>query len=336
MFRRSPCDLYLKYLIVHPDYLTDEAIERRAHVEQLDSGGVGYISRLRKTCTPPQVFRPLDLYHDPSTRFLVKHKIRALFFPDKYVETAKLILHTARAKEFVEAMVLAGAPPIRMGQEVARRFGFPCPSEGITTYKKFFWDVDNLDSTERRTLIRMRSVALERLDDIDKKDDPLVGLREGAYATALEKAYWKDPRRIASELPNSPISSVIVGIYMGDEPSEMDLGMLLNDTRRLAITRANEEARGNMQGAAKRFRDWVAGLKDLKEIMEDSATPAQELEKQIQTLRLKTRPSSAPVLHQLTGGRHTVDLQPNPVREEDFDDPDGGTAEAAGGDDDPE
>lgn len=332
MFRRSPCDLYLKYLIVHPDHLTDEAIERRTVAEQLDSGGRAYLVRLRPTCVPPYPFRPLDKFHNPSHRFLAKHGIHRLFFPDKHVEAAFRVLHTPRAKEFVEAMILAEAPPIRIGQETTRRFDVACTTEGIVSYKRFFWDIDKLDTTERRTLIRMRAFPVEKLDEA-LLEDPMVRLREETYATALEKAHYKDPRRIAADLPSSPISSVIVQIYMGAEPSELDIGLLLNDTRRLAVLRANEEARGNMPGSAKRFRDWVAGLKDLKEIMEDSATPAEELEKHIQTLRLKTRRSSAPVLHQLTDGRHTVDLQPQPVHEEEDDDESdsGGPMEANGG-----
>jgi hypothetical protein len=336
MFRRSPCDLYLKYLIVHPDHLTDEAIERRAVAEQLDSGGRVHLTRLRSSCVPPRLFRPLDAFHDPSHRFLTKHNIRRLFFPDEHVETAFQILQAPRAKEFVEAMLLAEAPAIRIGQEVTRRFGVVCATEGINSYKRFFWDIDKLDTTERRTLIRMRAVATDPVDEA-LRDDPMVRLREMAYAGALEKAHYKDPRRIAVDLPSSPISSVIIQIYMGAEPSELDIGMLLHDTRRLAVLRANEEARGNMPGSAKRFRDWVAGLKDLKEIMEDSATPAQELEKHIQTLRLKTRPSSAPVLHQLSGGRHTIDLQPQSVSEEEEDESDAGTGTpSSGGADDPE
>lgn len=329
MFRRSPCDLYLKYLIVHPDYLTDEAIERRAFEEQLDSGGSRYIAQLRRSCIPPSTFRPLDQYHDPSTRFLVKHKIRGLFFPDDAVRTAQNIHHRARAKEFVEAMVLAGAPDIRIGQEITRRFGFPCGVSGIAAFKKFFWDIESLDVTERRALVQMRASEVHHLED----DDP----RKSAYKAALKKASYKDPRRIASELPASPVSAVIIQMYMGDEPSEMDLGLILNDIRRLAILRASEEMRVGGPFSMKNFRDLMGGLKDLKEIMDDSATPAQELEKQIQTLRLKTRPSSAPVLHQLTGGRHTMDLQPTPAHEEDDDDdPDAGAAATPGGDDDPE
>lgn len=327
--RRSPCDLYLKFLIVHPDYLTDEAIERRAFEERLDSGGARYIAQLRQTCIPPQPFRPTDQYHDASTRFLVKHKIRALFFPDDAVRTGLRILHTARAKEFVEAMVLAGAPNIRIGQEVTRRFGFPCGTGDINSFKKFFWDIDSLDMTERRTLVQMRATDIHHLDDADP--------RKAAYKAALKRASYKDPRRVAAELPNSPVSAVIIGMYMGDEPSDIDLGLVLHDLRRLALLRASEQLRDGGPFSMKNFKDLTGGLKDLKEIMDDSATPAEELEKQIQTLRLKTRPSSAPVLHQLTGGQHTMDLQPKPVYEEEAeDDPDAGAAATPGGDNDPE
>ena len=320
MIRRSPCDLYLKYLLVHPERLSDEAIVRRLFDEQLEGGGVEYVGWLRLNCVPPEGFQPANLHHAPSERFLFKHGIKRLFFPDDGTREARRILADLRVKEFAEAMFLAGAPTVAIANWInGRSFDLHCTTEGLNAYKKFYWDVDKLDSTERRALMRMRPIGALLHGRPENLDDANVRYRREAEAEALEKAAYRDPRRIAADLPHAPISSVLVQLYMGAEPTEIDLALLLNDTRRLMILRANEEARANQPGAAKRARDWVASLKDLKEIMDGVASPAEELQRQLGSLRLKPRRSSAPVIHELTGGRHTIDLQPQPEPEEDDD-----------------
>lgn len=310
--RRSPCEFYLKYLLVHPDGLSNEAIEARARKEQLDIIDYSYLDDLRRHAVPPVPFYPADPNHFVSQKFLLREGIRRLFHPDDSVRVARRLLAAPRAKEFVEAMLIHEAPNHAIASKISGQYGVPCTPEGVEAFRIFFWNLNNLDRTELRVLLRMRHVAPPPRDPADPKQAAEATHRQ----KALEKAYYKDARRLAADLPHSPLSALVTEMYMGFSPAKIDRGKILQVLQDGAMLRIAEEMGANDKGASGRAFDWSIVMKNVTDVMESTISPEATLQDQIQALRLKTRPSSAPVIHQLTGGQHTMDLQPAPEAEQ--------------------
>jgi len=143
---RSPAEYYLKYLVAHPDKLTDADIEDRCLDEGLDFIGKDYIKRLRKKCKPPEPFYPDNGAHVPSITFLSEQRLWDLFQRSVPMKMALEVLEKPRAKEFVETMILTGVPPSAICAYVSHRCGTYCTPEGLALYRHYFWNIDLLDS----------------------------------------------------------------------------------------------------------------------------------------------------------------------------------------------
>jgi hypothetical protein len=225
-------------------------------------------------------------------------------------------------------MQIHEAPNHAVASKISRQYGLPCTADSIEAFRIFFWDLNNLDRTELRVLLRMRAIAAPPRDPADAKQ-----MAEATYRQkALEKAFYKDARRLAADLPHSPLSALVTEMYMGFSPSKIDRGKILQVLQDGAMLRLAEEMGANDKGASGRAFDWSIVMKNITEVMESTVSPEAALQEQIQALRLKTRPSSAPVVHQLTGGRHTIDLQPTPEQEtsDDGSEPDAPIGNATG------
>ena len=95
--RRSPAEYYLRYLITNPRSRSTEALQKRFESAQLDYLGDEYVERLRSEMSPPKTFRPWVRGHEPSRRFLVKHRIFDLYHRPRAVEQAFRLLGDPRA-----------------------------------------------------------------------------------------------------------------------------------------------------------------------------------------------------------------------------------------------
>ncbi len=102
MIRRSPAEVYLKYLILHPKRFQDSGILEACEYAQLDGVNARYISRLRGQLPVPKDFAPFDKNHWPSQSFLIKQGLHSIFFPDSHGKKAFELLKLARIKEFIE------------------------------------------------------------------------------------------------------------------------------------------------------------------------------------------------------------------------------------------
>ncbi len=317
MLPRSPCELYLKYLIVKSRPYKYEEVAAIAQAERLDYLGKAFLMGLRVQLHPPRDFSPADRYHIPSQRFIDETHLRPLFFPDKAMQQARKILLAPRAKEFAETMILGGAPFADIARVLTNTLHVSCSAEGVLSFQRHFWNTDLLDTTEMRILLRMRGVAA--LPVKRGLRDPDTTARNEAYRAALKTAMYRDARFVAVDLPRSAASSAIAQMYVGGMTvADVEMGSVLPYLQRLAVFRIMEEAASNQQGAAKRAKDWSGTLRDLDEVARATVTPGAELQKQVQILRLKTNPASAPVsMKELTGGHHTTDFQPLPEPEED-------------------
>lgn len=300
MIRRSPAEHYLKYLVVHPDAHTNDQIREIVGELQLDFVGNAYIDRLRSGLTAPTPFYPAQLRHTSSQRFLIKERIQGLFHPDEDTKRALEVLEKPRVKEFVEAMSLSGAPPQAIAYGLRSQRQFSCTSVAVERYQHYFWNLQFIDSTDTRALLQMR------LETAASSKDPEIQ----AQLTALKKARYNDPRVIAADLPASPLTALMSQMRMGLMPSSGQLSQVLETLRTAAAIRALEATLSGGPDDSVRALNFSGVVRVATETLEQVARPDEELNQKLGALLLRTEPAPVPLIHQLSQGQHTVEMQP--------------------------
>ena len=148
----------------------------------------------------------------------------------------------------------------------------------------------------------MRALVEQRATVDEIKDPDQLSLERN-----LAMARKSDPRRMASRNGVSPVSEILHQMRYGVLPSSVELDKLLKYAQTLAITQAVENLAG---GAAERSREFALVGKMFSEMTELIATPEEDLLDGLRKLTIKTDMTSIPVIHQLSAGHHTTDLQP--------------------------
>lgn len=312
MIRRSPCEYYLKFLRVHPDKYTNDRIKAVIRRQQLDWIGEEYLEDLRAVCVPPDPFKPNDLTHTKSQRFLIAEGIRYLFHTDQHMRGAQTILQRPKAKEFVESMLLSGAPHSAIAYGLSQQKGIKVGAEAVTRYKHYFFNVDLLDSTEMRAAILLRSDPIAQGLDMH---DP----ENAARAGAIKKAAWSDPRKVASELPSTPMAAMISQIKLGMMPSNLDVAKVLESARAVAALRALElTTNGEARDADKRAVNYMMVARIATEVLENVVKPDELMRQQLSSILLQTEQQPVPSIRELSAGNHTVDMEMREKEEEEY------------------
>ena len=302
MIQRSPCEYYLKYLIVHPDNLSNDQIREIVVGQQLDFIGMPYLSRLRAACVAPVPFYPYDTSHKRTQRFLIKEGIRGMFLPDEHMRQANKFLDMPRAKETIESSLVTGSAPVWVAA-LLRRAGIPASSQSIERYQHFFFNASLVDSMELRALLCMRTM-------MDSSSDP----DEKKQSAAMAKVEYSDPRRIAANISVAPIAGIINQVRLGLMPKNVELAKLVAATRALAVGRAMDQlVRG---GKADAVRDLTTAANTMNELLAALGSPEEELQESLYALSLETDDRDIPHINQLSDGQHTVDLQPEALKQD--------------------
>jgi len=302
VIRRTPVEFFLKYLIVHPDEHVDEEIHEQLFEMGLDDLGGYYIDRLRKKLKPPKPFFPTDRLHFRSQRFLMKEGIQDLYFPDDDTATSFRILEYPRMKEFVESMLIAYAPPEAIAHSLTRHRKFPATPRAVEIFKQFFWNVDLVDSVQMRALLKMRPMAAAAHPSTDIQ----------RQAPALMASAWNDPRRSVAEMPFSPLSTVMAQMRMGYMPAEMDLPKVLARARDMAAMTSYEAMCTNGMKDHEKARDMAVVVKTFTDVLEVVVKPDENMREQLSQIAMRTENKPVPYVHELSKGKHTVDMQPMP------------------------
>jgi hypothetical protein len=317
MIRRSPAELYLQYLILHPKKYTNEQIREIFQFAQLDYLGDWYVDRLRKDLRPPDPFFPLDQTHTPSYKFLLTRGLARIFHLDASGKKAFQILERPRVKEFVESMLATSAPHVAVALAVTRQHRFACTTEVIDRYSAFFWNMALLDSTELRALLQLR------VDALEEHSDPEIRRQH----KAVKNASYKDARKTAADLPFSPLSALIAQIRMGVMPSRLDLAQVLDQTRHLAMIRTYEAVSNNGRGDSTRAVDFTTVVEKLSDTLEQIVKPDDNLRNQLASIAMRTETAQIPSIHTLSLGHHTAEVAKMENTNDfsaDFDEGDGG------------
>ena len=295
MIRRSPCEAYLKYLIVHPDQYDDDAIRALVKMQQLDYLGKTYTGNLRTICVPPTPFFPEDRLHDRSQTFLRRERLEAIFHPNDAMLGANAILENIRAKELVETMLMGSSHPQWICTGL-RRLGLDVIPEAIGKFKHYYFNVDLVDSSELKALMAVRLVSPDG-GDVDE-------LRLGTAHSAVIKS---DARRNTA-MSASPITTNIMNMLrMGLMPSTMDIARLADATRAAALGGGLDMA---IRGLPAQGRDYALMAKMMTEILESVGDPSGDLQEGLARLAIETDDTEIPHINQLSDGSHTLDIQP--------------------------
>ena len=304
MIRRSPCETYIKYLLVHPDENTNADVMRRLRKLALDFPSERYISELRQDLETPTPFRPFDLRHHASHRFLLRHRLVSLFHPDDSSRHAERVLKAPRAKEIVESMALTQEPDALIAAQV-RSIGVNCNIGGVKRYKDIYWDLSLVDNTELRALLSMRS---ERILDENPGPDEVLQHK------AMRRAMYKDTRALALEIPITPLAAVMGRMLQGHSPGKLDLARIAAASLTAASVRTYNALVVGGHGAATEARDYSIAARNMQDLLTELGSPDALLQKELQQLALKSTEGRPPMLSDLSGGRHTLDVQPMPVQ----------------------
>jgi len=312
VIRRSPCERYVKYLLVHPDGYSIDAVRDIIRGHGLDYPSDDYASRLQKRLKQflPVPFRPTNTAHSRSRRFVAKEQIYGFFVPDKASLMAHSLLEQSRAKEIIEAMSIAGESPAFICHRV-KILGLRCTPEAIERYLHYYWDLNFVDSTELRALLRMR---VEYLSIWRNGVDP--NAEQMMQYAALKSSSYKDPRRMLTEMPVTPVAGMLGQMRLGLMPGRVDLARIAEAGRAAAAGRVLESMiLGGPQDAA-RARDYATVATLMTELIEKIGSPDVALQKELQKLAIATEDGPIPHIAELPpGDTFTLDLQKHPEKE---------------------
>jgi hypothetical protein len=304
MIRHSPAELYIQYLIVHPDGYGDETIVGMLQLKQLDFLSPSYVNRLRRELHPPVPFRPFDKGHRTSLHFLTAHRFYYLFYPDEAMGQAFSILDDPKAKEVMESMLITDDPPGLIAHRM-RGAGRLCTTKTIERYRCFFFDTDRVDETEMRALMQLRT------DFVDPNSDEY----EDQIRGALKKVGFRDARRLVANHPVRPLASLLNQMRMGNLPSTLELSKLAASVRALCMMQAHSAAMIGGSRSAMEARDFMTAANITNELLTNMGTPDADLQRELQKLALQTDVTTPPHIGELSAGAHTVDVQPLSAKE---------------------
>lgn len=317
MIRRSPAELYIKYLLLHPGKYTNEQVMEIMRFAQLDSLGEWYLERLRASLHPPAPFHPFDASHGPTNKFLLQVGLKGLFQPDREGKRAFSILEKPRAKEFIESMIAVNAPHHAIADALCKQYRIECTQDTVDRYRAFFWNVDLLDSTELRAIIQLR------VDSLENDSNPEVKKQHAA----VKRAFYKDARKIAADMPFSPMSALSAQMRMGIAPSKIDLAKVLDQSMNITAIRMFEAVINNDRGDSTRALDFAGVLEKISKTLEVVVKPDEDLRKELSAIAMRTDDAKVPTIHQLSNGRHTAEVAKMEMTNElpaEFDDGEGG------------
>lgn len=299
MIRHSPAEMYIKYLLAHPDRYSNDTVIELLQLKQLDFIGPSYLERLRRSLRTPFPFRPQDRLHRPSMKFIMQHQSYYLFHPDKPMERALYLLDNPKAKEVLETTIITN-DPIGLISHRMNAMGMECDTRTVERYRFFFFNTDLVDVTELRALIYLRSHFVP--ENSDEYEDQVRG--------ALKKTAFRDPRRALADHPMPFVASVMNQMRLGFLPTQFDIAKLLRTARDLAIAQVASSGCVAGRGDAAAGRDYSMTAKMMQELMMDIGSPDLDLRKELQMLALRTEQVQLPYVKELTDGSYTVDVQP--------------------------
>lgn len=303
MIRRSPAENYFKYLVVHPCTYDDEYIKSVAQDLGLDWLGDWYITWLRDRITVPTPFYPEDPTHTKSSKFLQREGITTAFHPTKDWEAVLRLMDRPRQREVVETLLLAHAPPEVIGYTLKERHRVSFSEKSVQLFRHYFWNVDILGSNDFRVFLDMRHHGVL----CAYTDTQML-----AQLPSFKRMRHSDPRVVAAKLPHTPLAAVIAQMELGVLPKQIDLGQALDSAMHITSLRAAEASMGGGPVNSQMIATYATTIESLGRARATVVNPEEKLRKDLKKAALATSQQKVPMLPQLTGGKHTTNVYPEP------------------------
>lgn len=306
MIQHSPAERYFVYLVVHPSTYDNEYIKTLAQELSIDYLGDWYVQRLRERTRPPRPFYPEDRAHAKSQKFLMREGIQAAFSGEAHWSTALRVLNYPRQRELVETMLLSRAPTHAICRALLVRHRAKVSERAIDLYRHFFWDVDLLDGVEMRALLDMRGHGVLNTSNVAEMT---------AQLGSIKRVRHTDPRVIAARLPHTPLAAALAQLELGVLPTKLDLSAVIDQALQVTLLRGMEAAMNGGPVGASMSRDFLSGVTTLQELRELVTDPESKLRSDLKRISLATTDRQVPTVAQLTSGRHTTNVHPEPKAE---------------------
>lgn len=307
MIRHAPAENYFKYLVVHPALYDNAYIQDIARELNLDYLGDWYIQWLRDRLRPPAPFYPEEITHTKSQRFLFQEGLVAAFRPNTGWDAAVRLVGRPRLREVAETMLLSQAPFDAVSHALAVRHHVQISKEAVRLFKYYFWNIDLLDSTEMRVLLDLRSNGM-LATDAEKES-------MGQYVS-IKKLKHTDPRIVAARLPHTPYAAALAQLELGVLPKRMDLSLLIDEAMHVALLRGMEAVHNGGPVGANMGLSFLQSADTLMRIKQAVVNPEDKLRKDLKRISLATTAKRVPTVAQLTDGRHTTNVHPEPASQQ--------------------
>lgn len=302
MIRAAPCEVYLKFLVSHPDNKSTDQIRGIVRAQHLDFPNDAYVNDLRDGMRLPTPFKPHDKLHIQSSNFLMRHQLVGFYHPDEACNMAhRFMLRSPRAKEIIETMALAGETPSVISHRL-RTLNIRSTTDGVKRYLTFYWDLTKVDSVEVNALLRMRYEHMSYRGELSPD--------ERLQRDVMKKAQYADSRLAVAKMSSTPMAGILHQMRQGYMPTKADLSKLASATRTAAVARAFESMVGDHPNAADMGQGFALIAKLMGDVIESVGDPDAALSQQLQQLAVKTATERIPTIHQLSGGHHTTDMGP--------------------------
>lgn len=288
--RRSPCETYIKYLILAEHNYSNREIEAILESLDLDFISEAYVTRLRGLFTDrPEHFRPRDRTHADSFKYLAKHNLLSLFHPDADTVASFELLDHGRAKAMLEALMINRMPPYLIVSRLEKSYGITVSSSAISRYRFLFWQTETIDVIGMKTILRARYKNLPKSD------------------------LYMDPRWIALLSGQSPISSMITQIAAGVIPASVDVKELMRRNHTMALLRLGQELEQGGLGYDQRAANAIQVFRGLDDLKERYDRPEENLLKSMDKIQVQQDYRALPMVRDLSGGEHTTELNKDPL-----------------------
>lgn len=303
--QRSPCEMYIKFLILRPEGLDDRSIISLLDEEGLDPIGSYYLRALREDLSVPDPFYPEDHRHTESRKFLRKEQVYSMFFQDEDMRFALKALRSPRAKDFIENALICRSKRAVIARHVAKKWVPYFTPAAVKKYAHYFWNIDNVTRAQLDAIVQLRDVACMR------------GVTEGnpeyserkLQAEALRRASYRDPKRALLATPLDGVQRQIAKLGLGVPLSAQDDDFLLSQLKSVLILRSLEAAHTNPADMHIKVRDWISTVETIGKARERTADPTKEIRGELARVLMKHDTKKVPLLSVISGGRHTAELE---------------------------
>lgn len=154
-FSRSPCEFYIKYILVKEEEISNKQLILRLHRQRviLPPDEEEYIESLRlELDDEPDTFVPDNLRHGPSQEYLHRHGLWTIWHSDRAMDDARKMFENRVMRSAMNALTVCSYPPPHIISLLSYKYGITCFEAMISDYRHYFWNTSILEYDEKAQL----------------------------------------------------------------------------------------------------------------------------------------------------------------------------------------